>query len=37
MTASIGKRVVKCAAILFRVGVGVPSYETDDRDRECIV
>ena len=27
--------MVKCAGMFFRVGVGVPSYETDDRDREC--
>ena len=37
MTASIGKRGVKCAGMLFRVCVRVPSYETDDRDREYIV
>ena len=34
MTASIGKRVVKSAGMLFRVSVGVPSYKTDDSDRE---
>ena len=37
MTASIGKRVVKCAGMLFRVCVGLPRYETDDRDRDYIV
>ena len=35
MTASVAQRVVKCAGMLFRVCVRVPS-ETDDRDRECI-
>ena len=34
MTASVAKRVVKCAGMLFRVCVRVPSYETDERDRE---
>ena len=37
MTASVAKRVVKCAGMLFRVCVRVPSYETDDRNREYIV
>ena len=37
MTASVAKRVVKCAGMLFIVCVRAPSYETDDRDREYIV
>ena len=34
---TVAQRVVKCAGMLFRVCVRVPSYETDDRDREYTV
>jgi len=37
IVCTVAKRVVKCAGMLFRVCVIVPSYETDDRDREYIV
>ena len=37
LTASVAKRVVKYAGMLFRVCGRVPSYETDDRDKEYIV
>jgi len=34
---TVAKRVVKCAGMLLRVCVRVPSYETDDRDMKYIV
>ena len=34
---TVVQKVVKCAGMLFRICVRVPSYDTDDRDREYTV